>query len=122
MAKKILFVDDEMAIQGVVKKVLGKEGFGVDTASSGSEALGKLKDDKYDLVLLDFFMPEMSGEQVAEAIRKDAKLKSNKIAFLTVADFGKKGQEKMKKLKVLDYIAKPFDNKDLIKRIKKIIG
>lgn len=121
MAKKILIVDDETDIRELVKTVLGTAGFKVDGASSGPDALGKLKKKaNYSLVLIDFFMPKMSGRELLETIRKDKKLKKLKCAFLTVATFSKKGQAEIKKLGSLDYIRKPFDNEDLVRRVKKL--
>lgn len=122
MPKKIMIVDDEENICVLVKELLGREGFKVETAMSGAEALAKLRKFPVDLVLVDFFMPEMNGRELCEEIRKDAKLKSLKLAFLTVAQFGKGGQEEIKKLKMLDYIQKPFDNQDLVNRVKKMVG
>jgi CheY-like chemotaxis protein len=122
MAIKIMAVDDEENILRLVKDTLEEDGCKVVTASSGDEALAKLRKDKVDLVLLDFFMPEMSGREVAEEIRKDKKLKNLKLAFLTVAQFGRSGIAHLKRLKIADYIKKPFDIDDLKRRVKKIAG
>jgi len=66
-------------------------------------------------------MPIMTGRDLAEKIRKNKKTKRQKFAFLTIARFRKKGEEELKRLGSLDYIKKPFDNDDFIKRIKKIL-
>ena len=121
MVKKILTVDDEENICFLIKELLENEGFKVVTATSGKSALQKLKKEKVDLVILDFFMPDMSGRDVAEEIRKDKSLKDLKLVFLTVAQYGKEGYQELKRLNVLDYIHKPFDNQDLIARIKKVL-
>ncbi len=121
MVKKIMTVDDEENICFLIKELLENEGFKVVTATSGKSALQKLKKENVDLVILDFFMPDMSGRDVAEEIRKDKTLKDLKIVFLTVAQYGKEGYQELKRLNVLDYIHKPFDNQDLIARIKKIL-
>jgi len=121
MAKKVLVVDDEENIRLVVKALLEGWGYEVSMAKGGKECLAKLKKKKFDLVLMDFFMPIMSGREVVERIRENPKLKNTKIAFLTVADFRPIGVRELEKLKCLDYIKKPFDNEDLKKRIKKII-
>lgn len=128
MPKKIMVVDDELHICEAVKLTLEAEGFKVLTALSGQECLDKLKNERVDLVLLDFFMPVMSGKEVYEKIREDPRLKSLKVAFLTVAQFGEMGEKKLAsmwiigqgKLNIADYIAKPFDNEDLVRRVKKI--
>lgn len=119
---KIMVVDDERGIRKVVEAILGGEGYEVVTASNGEECLAKLKEEKPDLILIDFFMPEMSGRELCEKIRKDSELSSLKLAFFTVAEFSDAGMSELKKLNVLDYIKKPFDNADLIRRVKKLLG
>ncbi|MCD6590868.1 MAG: response regulator [Candidatus Aenigmarchaeota archaeon] len=120
--KKVMVVDDEESLIELVKAVLEEEGYRVITAMNGEEALEKLKTVKPDLILLDMMMPGMSGREVCERIRKDPKTKNLKIAFLTVAKFSEAGKDILKKMNVLDYITKPFDNDDLVRRVKKIIG
>ena len=122
MAKKILVVDDEEDIRAVVKDVLENSGFSVVIASGGKEALKLLEKEKFDLALIDFFMPEMSGRELLKKIRENSKLKKMKCALLTVATFPERGIEKLKEMGIQDYINKPFDNEDLIKRVKKMIG
>ena len=119
--KKIMVVDDEEHLVELIKAILETAGFDVTTSSSGSEALDKLKSVKPDLVLLDMMMPGMSGRQVCEKIRANAKTKNLKVAFLTVARFSETGKGVLDKMKVADYITKPFDNDDLVKRVKKLV-
>ncbi len=120
--KRIMIVDDEPDICSIVKDVLEPEGFEVLTALSGSEGIEKLQKEKVDLVLVDFFMPGMSGRALLEKIRADSKLKTTRAAFLTAASFGNMGMEKLKKLNALDYIQKPFDAEDLIKRVNRMLS
>lgn len=122
MAKKIMVVDDEESLIELVAAILGQEGYEVISVTNGEDCLEKLKDVKPDLILLDMMMPGMSGREVCEKIRKGPKTKDLKIAFLTVAKFSEAGRGVLKEMKVLDYITKPFDNADLIKRVKKIVG
>ncbi len=122
MAKKILVVDDEQDILTTVKMVLEKQGYKVTTVNGGKKALELLDKEKFDLVLLDILMPEMSGDEVAKKIRKNSKLKNQKIAFLTVVTLREQGKAEMKKLNPADYIQKPFLMDEFRKRIKKIIG
>src|SRR3989344_1097897 len=102
--KKILIVDDEKDITTSVKMLLDNMGYSVTTVNSGKEALQALQKDKFDLVLLDMLMPEMSGDQVAKKIRENPKTKNQKIAFLTVVTLGEQGKAIMQKLKPADYI------------------
>lgn len=120
MQKKIMIVDDEPNICEAVKITLEAEGFKVLTALNGPECLDKLKNELVDLILMDFFMPEMNGRELCSKIRKDPRLTSLPVVFLTVAQFGGIGKEKLHKLNIADYIAKPFDNEDLVRRVKKI--
>ena len=120
--KTILAVDDEADILKLIEDILQPEGYTVVKAQSGDDAMKTLKKIKPDLVLLDFFMPKMSGREVCEKIRADNKLKSIKVAFLTIAKLSKVGFEELNRMNVLDFIQKPFDNEDLIKRVKKIIS
>ena len=65
--------------------------------------------------------PGMSGREVCDKIRCDPNMKNLKVAFLTVAKFSDTGKEILTKMKVLDYITKPFDNADLVARVKKLV-
>ena len=118
--KTIMVVDDEESLLELVRGVLEAEGFDVVTVASGQECLNRLKKARPDLILMDMMMPGMSGRETTEKIRADPKIRGVKIAFLTVARFSESGIKSLKGLGVLDYITKPFENEDLVKRIKKI--
>jgi len=115
-------VDDDIVILKTIEDILKLEGYSVIKTESGAKALATLKKTKVDLVLIDYFMPEMTGVQLLEKIRKDKKLKDLKCAFITAGAFGKIGEKWIKKLNALDNIKKPFENKDLVKRIKKMLS
>jgi len=121
MAKTIMVVDDEIEILNSIDVLLKQEGYNVVKANDGDEALEKLKSVKPDLILLDFFMPKMSGGEILRRIRADDNLKDIKVAFLTVASYSSTIMRRLEKMNILDYIKKPFDNKDLVQRIKKMI-
>jgi CheY-like chemotaxis protein len=122
MAKKIMVVDDEPDILESVSGLLESEGYDVIAAVDGAECLKKLDGGvKPDLILMDFFMPGMSGREVVEKIRLNPKTKNLKIAFLTVAEFKEKGMEILDNLKIADYLQKPIDIDNFSKRIKKIL-
>ena len=122
MSKKIMVVDDEESLLALVGAILKKEGFSVTTAASGQEALDKIEKDVPDLVVLDMMMPGMSGRETAEKIRANPKTKKIKLIFLTVAKFSETGKDILSKMDVKDYITKPFENQDLVNRIKKILA
>ena len=115
---KILIVDDEKDLCEILQFNLESEGYNIDIAHSGEEALKK-PIEKFDLILLDVMMDGISGFKAANIIRKDRKLKTP-IIFLTA-----KGEEN----DILtgfnvggdDYISKPFSIKEVIARIKAIL-
>ena len=124
MAKKIMVVDDEKYITELLKAILEEKGFDVIPAYSGQECLDKLKSVKPDLILMDIFMPGMSGLETCEKIRKNQKTKKLKIIFLTIAKFSHltpNELNKIKKIKASDYITKPFDNEDLVERVERVL-
>lgn len=120
MAKKILVVDDEELITKSLLKLLDKEGYNTTVVRSGREAIDKVKEVNYDLIICDVRMPEMDGIETIEQVRAYLK-KSNKklipeILITGYADIEK--YEKAMDLKVADYIYKPFDIADFMKVVK----
>src|SRR5262245_46595849 len=77
MGKKILLVDDDLYIRDVYFEVLKSDGFDVDTAINGEEALAKLHQGGYDLVILDVMMPKMDGIGVLDNLQKNPPLQKN---------------------------------------------
>lgn len=120
--KKILIVDDEKDVLTSVKSFVESLGYKGKTVASGRSALTALKKEKFDLVLLDILMPNMSGKVVLEKIRDDSKLKNQKVAFLTVVKLDAAGKKFVKDLKPVDYINKPINTENFKKRLKKILG
>lgn len=123
MEKTVMIVDDTKDTVGMVKKLLESEGFKTMVAHNGKDALELLNkiERKPDLILLDMFMPEMSGREVCERIRGNEELRDLKVAFFTVAAFRGQGKQMLEDLNVLDYIVKPFDIDDLLRRIHKML-
>jgi len=122
MKKRIMIVDDEENVVGLVKAIFEQEGFEVIVAYDGQECLEKLEKVKPDLILMDMMMPKMTGKEVTKKIRANPKTKGLKIAFLTVVRLSEIGKDELKKLNVLDFITKPFDNADLVNKVKKVLG
>lgn len=121
MAKKtILVVDDEYLILESIKEILKKAGYNIITALNGEEALIKLKEQKIDLALIDVMMPGMGGIELVKKIRQDKKMQNLKIAFISVLTFSELQKYKLKKFKIIDYIQKPFERKELTARVNKI--
>src|SRR5580765_4545693 len=81
--KRILIVDDEEDISKLVRMILEDEGYEVHAASNGPEALVFLREELYDLVLLDLLMPGMNGWDVLKQLRINAKAKQTPVILLT---------------------------------------
>tara|TARA_Y100000992_G_scaffold181713_1_gene122709 strand:+ start:386 stop:1063 length:678 start_codon:yes stop_codon:yes gene_type:complete len=114
----ILVVDDDEGIRSLVKKYLSENKYIVNTAESAEEASKKIKIIKFDLIILDIMMPGKNG---LEFIQENKKKLDTPIILLTA-----KGQanERVEGLEIGadDYLAKPFEPKELILRIKNILS
>ena len=83
MGKRILVVDDDEMVLMALEELLKPEGYEIQTVSSGTEALQKLDENHYDLLMLDVIMPEMDGFALCKRIREKEKFKETPIVFLT---------------------------------------
>ncbi|CEN77572.1 response regulator transcription factor [Paraclostridium sordellii] len=114
----ILVADDELSMLKIIEAYLKKENFSVLTASDGEEALEKFYENKIDLAILDWMMPNIDGIEVCKQIKEKS---DTKVMILTA-----KGQvdDEIDALNIGadDYIKKPFDPRLLIIRVKKLIG
>ncbi len=117
MATKVLVVDDEKMIVKGIRFSLLQDGYEVETAYDGEEAIAKAKADNYDMILLDVMLPKLTGLEVLQQIRE---FSSVPVIMLTA-----KGED-MDKILGLDYgaddyITKPFNILEVKARIKAII-
>ncbi|WP_099158738.1 response regulator transcription factor [Virgibacillus ndiopensis] len=118
MNKKILIVDDEASIVTLLKFNVEQAGFETDVAYDGIEAINKVEQNAYDLIVLDLMLPEMDGMEVCKELR------SNKIDT-PILMLTAKGDEFDKilglELGADDYLTKPFSPKEVVARIKAIL-
>ena len=114
----ILIVDDSPENIISLQKVLEKNGFEVDTAASGEEALKKILQKYYVLIILDVQMPDMDGFEVAEAIRGYSKAKETAIIFLSAATADVQLITRGYSSGALDYISKPVDINILLLKVQ----
>ena len=115
---KIMIVDDEKDVRDTITMLLEIEGHQVTACESGEKCLAQLDATQPDLILMDFFMPGISGLETIKKIRENPAHNQTKIIFLTIAEFRKKGLEKLKKIGVTDYIRKPFETTQLTQKIQ----
>ena len=83
MVKRILIVDDDEMVLIALNELLRPEGYEVHTFSSGTEALKKLDQNGYDLLMLDIIMPEMDGFELCKKIWEKENYRETPIVFLT---------------------------------------
>lgn len=116
----ILLVDDKPENLFSLKSVLSRHDFKVDIAGSGEEALKKILNTVYSLIILDVQMPEMDGFEVAEAISGYSKARETPIIFLSAASKEKKFITKGYNSGGIDYITKPVDPDILLLKVKNL--
>lgn len=113
----LLIVDDEQKIREVIREYCEFEGYNVDEASNGIEAIRSIEKNDYDLIVMDIMMPKIDGFAVIKEIRKE----SNVPVLMLSA----RGDELDKlygfELGIDDYVTKPFSPKELMARINAII-
>ena len=112
---RILIVEDEVGILQFLQQGLEEEGYTILTASDGEKALELLTNENFDLVLLDWMLPKLTGLEVCKAYRLQNK--TSPVIFLTAKDTV---QETMEGLQAgaNDYIKKPFSFDELVERTK----
>lgn len=117
---KLLIVDDNpvnLMVLAVFLKNMGMRH--VIEVSTGKQALEKVKQDEYDLILMDCHMPEMNGFEATAAIREMGKTETDPIIIAVTADAMKGAAEKCKSAGMNDYISKPIDNEQLAMLIER---
>ena len=116
--KKILIIEDELNMVNGLKDNLEFDGYEVEIAMEGGSGLERILGNKYDLILLDIMLPQISGFDICKAVRKEGI--NTPIVLLTA-----KGEEIDKvlglELGADDYITKPFSLRELLARIKAIL-
>lgn len=120
-SKKILIVDDNNLNIKVTTKMLKDLKYQVDDCTSGKVCLEKIKNgNKYDVILMDIMMPEMSGEEVLKELKKDSDFITPVVALTADALSG--CEEKYKSLGFSEYLSKPFKKDELDDKLKKLLG
>ncbi len=121
MPKKILIIEDEEIMYGLLERKLSGEGYEVRVAKDGVKGLEMIKQEKPNLILLDIIMPKMGGFEVMEEVRKDKEL--SEIPMIIISNSGQPVElDRAKKLGVKDWLIKTeFDPQEVIEKVKKQI-
>jgi two-component system, chemotaxis family, chemotaxis protein CheY len=119
---RILVVDDFSTMRRIVKNILKQIGFeNLDEAEDGKQALAMLKADKFDFLVSDWNMPNMTGIELLQAIRADAQLRNLPVLLVTAETEKEKVLEAVQS-GVNNYVVKPFTAEVLMEKINKIFN
>lgn len=121
MKTKILFADDDEDILDLVSIGLERLGYEVLRAEDGHQALASIRDNRPDLVLLDYFMPGLKGDEICRIIKSDESLKSIPVVVLS-ASMGALTPEKIRQIPCDDNLTKPFEMKALAAIIARLLS
>lgn len=118
--EKILIVEDEKEIADLITYNLKKENFDVSIAFDGEQALEKLRNEIFDIVILDLMLPKLNGLEICKIIRNNPKMHKTGILIVTAKT------EEVDRILGLemgadDYITKPFSPRELIARVKAVL-
>ncbi|HEY9097428.1 MAG TPA: Hpt domain-containing protein, partial [Thiobacillus sp.] len=117
----VLVVDDSLTVRKITTRLLTREGFRVDSAKDGVDALERMHDLIPDVVLLDVEMPRMDGFELARVMRSDARLKSVPIIMITSRTADKHRNHAME-IGVNVYLGKPYQEQQLLDSIAEQLG
>ncbi len=117
----VLVVDDSLTVRRVTKRLLEREGFRVELAKDGLEALEFLAEQRPDIVLSDIEMPRMDGFDLLRNIRSDANLKTLPVVMIT-SRIAEKHREHATQLGADHYLGKPYDDKELLGLVRRYAG
>ena len=117
---KILIIDDNGDILSLLKVLINSIGQDVDVANNGKEGLDMIRNNEYDLILLDITMPEFSGFYVVDKLAETNELEKNRILFFTAASVTDAELEKWYKLGVKGCLRKPVDANTLFETINEV--
>ena len=114
---KVLVVDDEAKIRNVIKEYAEFEGYSIDEACNGMEAVLRCKENDYDIIIMDIMMPKLDG---FSSIKEIKKVKNIPVIMLSA-----RGEEYDKlfgfEIGIDDYVVKPFSPKELMARINAVV-
>ncbi|MCD6528329.1 response regulator [bacterium] len=121
MSKKILFIEDESALQKTFKEILEKEGYEVISALNGEAGLKLAQTENPDLILLDLILPKINGFDVLKQLKKNEKTKDIPVIVLTNLE-GMEDIERVIELGVSAYLVKAnYTLEEVVRKIKRAI-
>lgn len=119
MSKSALIVDDSYTMRNMVSITLKDEGFDVESAEDGIDALNKISSNKFDLIITDINMPNMNGIEFVKNLRNNDDYKYTPVLVLTT-EGGEDKKEEGKKVGATGWIIKPFDPEILMGAVNRV--
>jgi len=120
---KVLVVDDSEIFREIYSQVLINNGFEVETAANGKEAIDKMLSSPPQLILLDYVMPVMNGQQVLAEMKKHELLNNIPVIMLTIVSAEIKGQELLSAGSLAAYLTKDkVTTENIVQRVKEVLG
>src|SRR5271165_4027019 len=120
MLNKILVMDNEDDILTSVRTILQKEKYKVTCVSTGRNAINTFNTEKFDLVILDIMMPDLSGWDVFNSIRKINP--KQKVIFLSVLELSPAREKEIENDSNAKYVLKPFDLPVFVRHVNSMLG
>lgn len=118
MYEEILIVDDQPGIRLLLSDILINDGYRVTTASTGKEALDKIREKKFDLIILDYKLPLVDGKGVLEKLQQDEIF----IPVIVMSGLVESFEKEIEKLPLVKKIlAKPFNVLEISESVKTIL-
>jgi two-component system cell cycle response regulator DivK len=121
MSKRILVVEDQEDLRGVLRVLLTQSGYEMLEAADGQAGVAKAKSDQPDLILMDIQLPVLDGYEATRQIKADPKLAATPI--IAVSSFAMKGDEEKARASGCDhYVTKPYSPVQLLRIIRGFLG
>jgi DNA-binding NtrC family response regulator len=116
--KRILVIDDDVGILRVFKSILEKESYVVETAETGKDALEKIKNEKFNVYLIDVWLPDMDGTEILRKIANDSEAIKIIVTGFPSEEVGKKAAD----YGADDFLVKPVRAEELIATVRDRLG
>ena len=120
--KNILLVEDNKVTVTMLSFLLKKEGYGVDVTTDGEEALKYLKENSYDLLILDLGLPALRGEELLSMMTCNQNLKDHVLKTMVItSNIAEETMEQVFDMNADDYLVKPFSPVEFVARVKRLL-
>lgn len=118
---KILLAEDEPVIRMLITDTLEDEGYDIDIATDGAEAMTYIEKNQYDLLILDYMMPRMTGMEVIGKVREMPENQQLKILMLSAKNQHSE-RERVMQIGANEFMSKPFSPMELIRRVREMLS